>query len=265
MVDVKKRWRAWLRAVHRDFGYLAIGFTVIYAVSGIAQNHIEDWGDVSYVATERTLTIPAIADTTPDIVAVKTVADAAGIGTPTAHSRISDEIRLEYANGDKVTAIGREVTIQTRKRRAFIGLANWLHTARGKKAWKYVSDSYAVLLLYLALSGIFMIKGRLGLKWRGTVLISTGIAVPVLYVALAGGPESQKDTRLPDQNLRVVRVGIGTASTEAPDRAGRGSASASGGSDAASGSAAASGSGSSSPAEANPAGSAVLTPLPLDD
>ena len=30
-----KRWRAWLRAVHRDIGYLAIGFTVIYAVSGI--------------------------------------------------------------------------------------------------------------------------------------------------------------------------------------------------------------------------------------
>ena len=60
MVDVKKRWRAWLRAVHRDFGYLAIGFTVIYAVSGIAQNHIEDWGDVSYKTTERTLAIPAM-------------------------------------------------------------------------------------------------------------------------------------------------------------------------------------------------------------
>src|ERR1700733_12468822 len=50
---IKKRWRAWLRAVHRDCGYLAIGFTVIYAVSGIAQNHIEDWGDVSYKSFER--------------------------------------------------------------------------------------------------------------------------------------------------------------------------------------------------------------------
>ena len=58
-------------------------------------------------------------------------------------------------------------------------VANWLHTARGKKAWKYVADVYAVLLLYLAISGIFMIKGRLGFKWRGAMLICVGVAVPV--------------------------------------------------------------------------------------
>jgi uncharacterized protein len=197
MVDVKKRWRAWLRAIHRDFGYLAIGFTVIYAVSGIAQNHIEDWGDVSYVATERTITIPAIGDGVPDDVAIAKVAAAAGLGTPTGSLRAGDEVRLEYGNGAKVTAIGTDVTIQMRERRAFIGIANWLHKARGKKAWKYVSDAYAVLLLYLAISGIFMIKGRLGLRWRGAVLITTGVAVPVLYVLLAGGPGSQH-TQDPD-------------------------------------------------------------------
>jgi hypothetical protein len=206
-----KRWRAWLRAVHRDFGYLAIGFTVIYAVSGIAQNHIEDWGDVSYKASERTLEIPAIADDVPDDVAVRTVADAVGLGTPAGSLRAGDEIRLEYGDGSKVTAIGTAVTIQTRERRAFIGIANWLHEARGKKAWKYVSDSYAVLLLYLAISGIFMIKGRLGLRWRGAVLITTGIAVPVLYVLCAGGPGSQH-TQDPD----VKQVAQPSAPAAAP-------------------------------------------------
>ncbi len=193
MVDPKKRWRAWLRAVHRDFGYLAIGFTVIYAVSGIAQNHIEDWGDVSYKATERTLSMAAIPEGTSDEAAVKLVADAGGLGEPQTSSRAGDEIRLEYPNGNKVTAIGMTVTVQTRSRRAFIGIANWLHTAKHKKAWKYVSDTFAVLLLYLAFSGIFMIKGRLGLRWRGTILISIGFAVPIGYVALAGGPEGQKE------------------------------------------------------------------------
>jgi len=33
-----------------------------------------------------------------------------------------------------------------------------------------------------------MIKGRLGLKWRGSALVAVGVAVPVLYVALSGGP-----------------------------------------------------------------------------
>jgi hypothetical protein len=247
MVDVKKRWRAWLRAIHRDFGYLAIGFTLIYAVSGIAQNHIEDWGDVSFKATERTITIAAIPDTTPEIVAVKSLADAVGLGVPTEHSRAGDEIRLDYANGSKATAIGTTVTIQTRSRRALIGLANWLHTARHKKAWKYISDAYAVLLLYLALSGIFMIKGRLGLKWRGTILISTGIAVPVLYIALAGGPDSQKEAvAATDTELRSVPVGLGPPKPKpapvpevlAPPPA---------------------------PPEVTGRGSAVLVPLPPDD
>ncbi len=32
-----------LRALHRDIGYFCIGMTVVFAVSGIAVNHIEDW------------------------------------------------------------------------------------------------------------------------------------------------------------------------------------------------------------------------------
>jgi hypothetical protein len=192
---VKKRWRAWLRAFHRDFGYLAIGFTVIYAVSGIAQNHIEDWGDVSYKTFESTRTIDPIADEVPDAVALAKIGALVSFGKPTATFRAGDEIRLEYANGSKVTAIGTQVTIQGRERRTFIGAANWLHTARQRKGWKYVADAYAVLLLYLAISGIFMIKGKLGLKGRGAILISIGVAVPVCAVLLSSPqPKKQTDT-----------------------------------------------------------------------
>jgi uncharacterized protein len=188
---IKKRWRAWLRAVHRDFGYLAIGFTVIYAISGIAQNHIEDWGDVSYKTFESTKTIAAIPDAADDADAIAKVTAAAALGTPTATYRAGDEIRLEYANGSKATAIGTQLTIQSRERRAFIGAANWLHTARNRHGWKYVADVYAVLLLYLAISGIFMIKGKLGLRWRGALLISAGVAVPVAAVMLSSPQAKQ--------------------------------------------------------------------------
>ena len=36
-------WRRWNNILHRDFGYLAVGLTLIYAISGIAVNHIDDW------------------------------------------------------------------------------------------------------------------------------------------------------------------------------------------------------------------------------
>lgn len=198
----KFRWRAWLRAIHRDIGYLAIGFTVIYAVSGIAQNHIEDWGEVSFKPAERRLTIEGVSPEMPDAVAIARIAAAAGLGSPTSSLRAGDEIRLEYADGSKSIAVGSQLTIQTRERRALIGVANWLHTARGKPAWKYLSDMYAVLLLYLALSGIFMIKGKLGFAWRGATLISLGVAIPVIYVALCGGPRRKSSGR--DQTSQVV-------------------------------------------------------------
>lgn len=193
--QTKFRWRPWLRAVHRDVGYLAVGMTVIYAVSGIAQNHIEDWGEVSYKSSEHSVIIPEIAADAPDAVAIQRVADAVGLGDPTSSLRAGDEVRLEYADGSKATAIGTTVSVQRRERRAFIGVANWLHTARGKTAWKYFSDAYAVLLLYLAGSGIFMIKGRFGLAWRGAAFISAGVAVPVLYVAFAGGENAHTPSR----------------------------------------------------------------------
>ena len=200
---VQKRWRAWLRAFHRDFGYLAIGFTVIYAVSGIAQNHVEDWGNITFKTYERELAMPAIPAGTPDADAVARVVAAVGLGKPTTTLVAGDELRLEYRGGEKVTAIGDtgHVTIQARERRPFIGAANWLHTARGKKSWKYVADAYAILLLYLATSGIFMIKGRLGLRWRGAALISIGVAVPVLAVTLgAPGPRTPPPAA-PDEAL----------------------------------------------------------------
>jgi len=128
----------------------------------------------------------------PDAEAVRRVAAAAGRGAPDDSYRAGDEIRLMYGDGTQVTAIGEQVTIQARSPRLFFRVANWLHYNRGKKAWTYVADVYAVMLLYLAISGLFMIKGKLGLKWRGAVLVGLGIAVPLAYVILSGGPEAHR-------------------------------------------------------------------------
>jgi len=62
-----------------------------------------------------------------------------------------------------------------------------------------------VLLLYLAISGIFMIKGKLGLRGRGGALITVGIAVPILYVVLSGGPSAQPAKERDDDGERPAR------------------------------------------------------------
>ena len=189
---IKKRWRAWLRAIHRDIGYLAVGFTVIYALSGIAMNHIDDW-DPNFHASELTRKIAPIPDELADADAARRVADAAGLtGKIDDVYRAGDELRLSYASGSKVTAIGDTLTVQSRRDRMFFRVAVWLHATRGKQAWKFIADAYAALLLYLAVSGIFMIKGRLGLRWRGAMLITVGLAAPIGYIVVSGGPGAQR-------------------------------------------------------------------------
>jgi len=196
---IKKRWRGWLRAIHRDIGYLAVGFTVIYALSGLAINHLADW-DPNFTTYSRESHIPVIASDVPDEEAIAIAEKALGVTNPRETLRAGDEIHLDWDNRNIVVYGDSGLVVdQGRESRFFFRVANWLHYNRGKKAWTYVADAYAVLLLYLAISGIFMIKGRLGLRWRGTILVSLGIAVPITYVVLSGGPEAKRGTSAPTE------------------------------------------------------------------
>lgn len=187
---IKKRWRGWLRAIHRDVGYAAVGLTLIYAVSGLAINHISDW-DPNFKTYERERQIAPIAADVPDDEAFTRARQALGVGTPRSTYRAGDEIYLEY-DYKKLVVYGDSgrVVEQGRQPRFLLRVANWLHYNRGKRSWTYIADAYAILLLYLAISGLFMIKGKNGLKWRGLIVLGLGIAVPVTYVQWSGGPQA---------------------------------------------------------------------------
>ncbi len=180
--------RPWIRAVHRDAGYLVVGLTIVYALSGLAVNHIADW-DPNFHQVEQTHKIagPFPAN---DQAAADHVLKALGISEkPTDVYRASPD-RLDITLQHRtlhLDAKAAQVFEEGQKPRFFLRLANWLHLNRGKKAWSYVADSYAVILLYLALSGLFMIPGKKGLLGRGLVLALLGASVPMGYVILSGG------------------------------------------------------------------------------
>lgn len=186
---VRKRWRAWLRALHRDAGYLAVGLTVVYAASGIAINHIQDWNpNFETVSRTHRLAGPVPAD---EKEATAYVLAQLGIDeTPREAYKVADtqlEIYLDNRSLIVETDTGT-VFDEGEDPRFFLRLANWLHYNRGKAAWTYIADGYAVFLLFLALSGMLMLRGRQGMLGRGAVLVIAGAAVPFLYVTLSGGP-----------------------------------------------------------------------------
>ncbi len=186
---VRRRWRRWLRALHRDVGYLAVGLTFVYALSGIAVDHIGDW-DPNYHAYVRTeqIALPLPAD--PEA-AAEQVVHQLGVSGEIRDAYLAADDRLEIELDRRALHVDLEtgrVTDEGQKDRFFFRAANWLHENRGKAGWKYIADGYAALLLYLAVSGVFMIKGRKGVIGRGAILIAAGVAVPLIYLYLTGGP-----------------------------------------------------------------------------
>jgi uncharacterized protein len=184
--------RGWVRAIHRDAGYFGVGLTLVYALSGLAVNHVSDW-DPSFRQIQKTHHVAAPLAADPEA-SGKQVLRALGI---------SEAPREIYAAGDDavdivfdrrtlhVTPSSGKVVEEGQSPRLFLRAANWLHLNRGKKAWTYVADTYAVILLYLAISGLFMIPGRKGLVGRGALIAALGAAIPIGYVVLSGGPEAK--------------------------------------------------------------------------
>jgi hypothetical protein len=181
------RLRPWLRALHRDAGYLGVGLTVVYAVSGIAVNHIKDW-DPSFQAYERTHHVSGVLEGDDAAIARRVLAELKIDEKPREIYRESEE-QLDITFDQRslhVTLASGEVLEQGQEARFFLRAANYLHLNRGKPAWSYIADGYAVLLLFLAFSGMCMLPGRKGFWGRGVVLVLLGAAVPVAYVTLSG-------------------------------------------------------------------------------
>ena len=185
----KALWRPWLRAMHRDIGYVLVGLTFVYALSGLAVNHLTDWsdGDASYKTYSSTLEVGPLTGND------QAIADGlrARLGiteTPRDVYRAAPD-QLDVVFDKRSLHINPQtghVVDEGQKPRFILRFANWLHLNRGKRAWTYVADGYAGGLIILALSGMFMIAGKRGLIGRGAILVGLGIAVPVLYVVFAG-------------------------------------------------------------------------------
>jgi hypothetical protein len=186
---LRKRWRAVLRALHRDIGYIAVGLTFVYALSGIAINHLGQWDPNFKVVVElHQLQKPLPED------------EAAAGAQVLAELDVDDEPREMYYETDGTYQIlfdSRTIVVDPKtlmakdaneEPRFFLRVANWLHYNRGKSAWTWIADGYAVFLLFLATSGIFMLKGKKGFLGRGVILIAIGSAAPLLYVHFSGGP-----------------------------------------------------------------------------
>lgn len=179
------KWRKLFRTLHRDIGYAVAALTLAYSISGIAVNHIEDWNP-NYKFEEREVNIgplPTGSLADMEFYVVKALKlDPAQVRGHFQETETQFRVFLEEGQEAKVdirTGVGRFKGITTR---AVFFEVNSLHLNNLKGIWTWIADLFAIALIVLVITGLFMMKGKRGFSGRGKWFVGAGLMIPVTFV-----------------------------------------------------------------------------------
>ncbi len=170
------------RWIHREFGYFFVGMTIIYAISGIAINHIADWNP-NYIISHNNIKIEPITQKIDEIKAKEILSKYIDEENfKSFYFPQSNILKIFYNGGslilDVTTGIGY---YDSMTRRPIFYEVNKLHY-NPNIWWTIFSDIFAVALFLLAITGMFLNKGKYGIKGRGGILVAIGILIPIIFL-----------------------------------------------------------------------------------
>jgi len=182
-------WRKLNRWIHRELGFLFFGMTIIYGISGIALNHhaARHW-DPGLISQSTTLQYPGkLSKSDVDRSSIEKILEITGEkeNYKQYYFPNQDHIMI-YLKGGHITVNMQTGSMQLTKvrNRPVFNELNYLHYNKPKKLWTWFSDLYAFGLILIAISGLFLIKGKKGIIGRGGILTIVGILIPLVLLII---------------------------------------------------------------------------------
>jgi hypothetical protein len=181
-----KTLRRWNNVLHRDIGYLCVGMTLIYAISGIVMNHFKSGDfqhpDYSKTYTDLKVSLPktGVADKTYVMSVLDQVDEKDNFKSfITGEGYVQIFLKKGFVYVDLTNG---EAQMERKVTRYVIKEMNLLHYNSLKKFYTWFSDAYAVGLIILAITGLFVLRGKNGILGRGAWLTAIGIILPALFL-----------------------------------------------------------------------------------
>lgn len=175
-----KNLRKWLRIIHRDLGYFFVGITFVYGISGIILNHKEIKKDPAFkthivdVQFSKALTISEFKKEFEN--------EYPYTLNKIIPNNTSYQLYLQGGMGNYNTETGL-VYFEIYQKKPIVYFINKLHYNQ-KKYWTAIADIFAGAMIFFALSGLFMVRGKNSILKRGKWYLITGILLVVLYIWL---------------------------------------------------------------------------------
>lgn len=161
-----------MRVLHRDIGYLTIGLTLVYALSGM----LLIYRNTDFLKTEKVEEKQLVANLSTDDLGLQLRIRNLKI------ERAEGEI-FYFKEGFYDAATGKSVVVRKVYIFPFDKLIN-LHKITGAHNVSVLSLVYGFMLCFLAVSSLFMFKLGSRKSLRGMGLIAVSIVLTIVIVAL---------------------------------------------------------------------------------
>ncbi len=171
----KKSIQYYIRCLHRDIGFIVIGLTIIYALSGI----LLTYRSTAFLKNETTVNMD-----------IGKNVEAGELGKALKMRFFKIERQTEdtvYFNGG---SYDKNTGMATYTQMSYPGVINKLielHKLSSQNTMHIMAVVYAVLLLFLAVSPLFMYKPGARNFRRGIYLTIAGVVIAVIMMFTCGG------------------------------------------------------------------------------
>lgn len=175
-----------MRIIHRELSYVFAGMLLIYAISGIALNHKNTFNS-QYSVSRTELQIPAAVRGLQAPDDVKRLLHDAGVKAAYIQHYYPDNTTLKVflkGNSSLVVDVSTgNALLEEVHKRPLLGSLSKLHYNPGR-AWTVFSDTFAVAMILVVLTGLLMLKGKHGLWGWGGLEVLIGMLIPLLFLLL---------------------------------------------------------------------------------
>lgn len=172
------------RVVHRDFGYFFVFITLVYAISGIALNHFNDWNSDYYVAKKKVnLNLPTdqkLINNKLVLSELKKIEEDRDFLMADFPSKT--KVKIYFKSGELIYDLEKqEGELERVQKRYVFFIMNYMHRNPGG-FWVWFSDIFAAALIIISISGLFILRGKKGFLGRGKWIVSAGIIITIAFI-----------------------------------------------------------------------------------
>lgn len=180
--------RKYFRKIHSHLSYIFVGVILVYAISGFTMNHLKDFNPHYMLSVEEYKaegTYPRKHDfSKEEVLQLLDKVDKREVYTKHYYPNKSTmKVFLKDGSSYVLDTDTGMAKFEGLKKRPFFSQLSSLHY-NPSKWWTLFSDIFAISLIIICITGIFMNKGKKGVMGIGGVEMLIGILIPILFLLL---------------------------------------------------------------------------------